>query len=369
MFHLMTHAFFKALLFLGAGSVIHAMSDEQDMRKMGGIWKKIPVTYGLMWIGSLALAGIPPFAGYYSKDIVLEAAWADHTWFGELAYWLGIAAAFMTAFYSWRLLIMTFHGKPRATQKVMNHVHESPPVMIGPLLVLATGALLAGAVFYNPFVGGGHGDGHGDSHAVVEAHYEDSAEAGHGEAASHDGASQEVLADHAAEDDGHDGDMAHAESNWNYEAFWDESLVVLPENNTVEAAHNVPFWVKKMPLLVGALGILLAYVFYLWVPSLPSRMIAIFKLPYVLFSNKWFFDEMYNAAFVKNSKRLGAVFWKTDREIVDRYGPDGSAGASNWFAAIISKFQSGYIYQYAFVMMIAVVALVSWLAVRIFKGI
>jgi len=122
-FHLMTHAFFKALLFLGAGSVIHAMSNEQDMRKMGGIWKKIPTTYVLMWIGSLALAGMPFFAGYYSKDIILEAAYADHTWFGELAYYLGIAAAVMTAFYSARLLFMTFHGKPRADKHTMDHVH------------------------------------------------------------------------------------------------------------------------------------------------------------------------------------------------------------------------------------------------------
>ncbi|MBM3565809.1 MAG: NADH-quinone oxidoreductase subunit L, partial [Alphaproteobacteria bacterium] len=125
-FHLMTHAFFKALLFLGAGSVIHAMSDEQDMRRMGGIWKAVPVTYGLMWIGSLALAGVPPFAGFYSKDIVLEAAFAANTFVGQYAFWMGIAAAFLTAFYSWRLLIMTFHGKPRADEHVMAHVHESP---------------------------------------------------------------------------------------------------------------------------------------------------------------------------------------------------------------------------------------------------
>src|SRR5262249_50767015 len=136
MFHLLTHAFFKALLFLGAGSVIHAMSNEQDMRKMGGIWNKIPATYALMWIGSLALAGVPPFAGYYSKDTILEAAYAAGSTHGVLAFWLGIAAAFMTAFYSWRLLFMTFHGKPRADKHVMEHVHESPRVMIWPLYVL-----------------------------------------------------------------------------------------------------------------------------------------------------------------------------------------------------------------------------------------
>ena len=154
-FHLMTHAFFKALLFLSAGSVIHAMSDEQDMRRMGGIWREIPFTYAMMWIGSLALAGIPLFAGYYSKDMILESAWGAHSAVGTYAFWLGIAAAAMTAFYSWRLLFMTFHGKPRADEHVMAHVHESPPVMLGPLCVLAVGAVLAGFVGYHSFVGEG----------------------------------------------------------------------------------------------------------------------------------------------------------------------------------------------------------------------
>src|SRR5690242_7681421 len=154
-FHLMTHAFFKALLFLGAGSVIHAMSGEQDMRKMGGIWRLIPVTYVLMWIGSLALAGIWPFAGYYSKDVIIEAAWGSGTIVGHYAFWLGVFAAFLTAFYSWRLIFLTFHGTPRATHEVMHHVHESPQVMILPLVVLAAGAIFAGYLGYNDFVGEG----------------------------------------------------------------------------------------------------------------------------------------------------------------------------------------------------------------------
>src|SRR5262249_14629702 len=149
---LFTHAFFKALLFLGAGSVIHAMSDEQDIRKMGGIWRYIPLTYAVMLIGSIALAGIPPFAGYWSKDAILESAWAAHTEVGTLAYWLGIAAAFMTAFYSFRLLILTFHGKPRADEHVMAHVHESPYVMTIPLLLLAVGAILAGWIGAHWFI-------------------------------------------------------------------------------------------------------------------------------------------------------------------------------------------------------------------------
>ena len=152
-FHLFTHAFFKALLFLGAGSVIHAMSDEQDIRRMGGIWRRIPVTYAVMWIGSLALAGIPVFAGYYSKDAILEAAWAKGSLVGAYGFLCGTVAAFLTAFYSWRLLILAFHGKPRADAHTMEHVHESPPVMLAPLLVLALGAVLTGIVFHHWFIG------------------------------------------------------------------------------------------------------------------------------------------------------------------------------------------------------------------------
>ena len=155
MFHLMTHAFFKALLFLCAGSVIHAVGGEQDMRKMGGLWRYIKMTAILMWIGSLALAGIPPFAGFFSKDKILEAAWAAGTGVGTYAFWLGTFAAFLTAFYSWRLLFLTFNGKPRAEPHVMEHVHESPPVMIWPLVVLATGAVFAGMIGVHYFVGEG----------------------------------------------------------------------------------------------------------------------------------------------------------------------------------------------------------------------
>ena len=152
-FHLMTHAFFKALLFLSSGSVIHAMSGEQDMRKMGGLASHIKITYAMMWIGSLALAGVPFFAGYYSKDMILEAAFGAHSGVGQYAFWLGIVAAFMTAFYSWRLLFMTFHGKPRADKHTMEHVHESPQVMLIPLYILAVGAVVAGYVGYESFVG------------------------------------------------------------------------------------------------------------------------------------------------------------------------------------------------------------------------
>jgi NADH-quinone oxidoreductase subunit L len=301
-FHLMTHAFFKALLFLGAGSVIHAMSDEQDMRNMGGIWKKIPTTYILMWIGSLALAGVPFFAGYYSKDMILESAFADHTWFGNFAFWLGIAAAVMTAFYSARLLFMTFHGKSRASKKVMDHIHESPPVMLTPLMILAVGAVLAGYVFYDMFVG--------------------------------------------------------------HHPLWGESIFVLPANDTVEAAHHVPYWVKKLPVAMGVIGLLLGWIFYNRLTNLPVVFSKFFKPIHSLLFNKWFFDELYHALFVKPALWFGRLFWKSDKEIVDGFGPDGFAGSSQRFGGVLARFQSGYIFQYAFVMMIGLIGLVTWFYIK-----
>ena len=342
-FHLMTHAFFKALLFLGAGSVIHAMSDEQDMRKMGGIWKKIPATYALMWIGSLALAGVPFFAGYYSKDIILEAAYADNTWFGELAYFFGIAAAIMTAFYSARLLFMTFHGKPRADKKTMDHVHESPSVMLTPLMVLAMGAIFSGFFFYESFVGGGH---HPEKAAV---HHE-----------------AEIIVEHDIEAPVLDEDLHGVE--WNRHMFWQKAIKVLPENDTVEAAHGVPEWVKLLPTGAGALGLILGWAFYLRFTSLPAKFVKVFKPLHGLFFNKWYFDELYTAVFVKPAGTLGRLFFKSDKHIVDGFGPDGVAKASRGVASILSRFQSGYVFQYAFVMIIGLIAIISWFYFKMTNG-
>ncbi len=321
MFHLFTHAFFKALLFLGAGSVIHAMSDEQDMRRMGGIWKLIPTTYVLMWIGALALAGIPFFAGFYSKDMILEAAWADHTWFGTFAYWLGIAAAFMTAFYSWRLILMTFHGPQRADEKVMAHVHESPSVMLMPLAVLAVGAIMAGSSFYGGFVGS---------------------------------PSDEVIM----------RDGKPYVSAWHREYFWGESLKVLPENDTVEGAYHVPKWVKYLPVVVGVLGILTAYLLYLWRAGIVSRLtsLPLIRQLNALFFRKWYFDELYESLFVKTSFFAGMAFSGTgDRKVIDRFGPDGFAWLSQRLGAGAGKAQSGYIYHYAFVMIVSVIGIISFI--------
>jgi NADH-quinone oxidoreductase subunit L len=357
MFHLVTHAFFKALLFLGAGSVIHALGDEQDMRKMGGVWKKIPFTYAFMWIGSLALAGIPPFAGFYSKDIVLEAAWAAHSNVGVFAYWMGIAAALMTAFYSWRLIIMTFHGESRAEAHDHHHhhaandhhhhddhahghgVHESPPIMLLPLTVLAIGAIFAGMFFYEPFVGSG------EKHEVAEA------QIGH----------EEVALDVEHEVEGPVIEDETHEAKMNRHGFWGASVKVLPEHDSLEAAHHVPEWVKLMPLFAGLGGIGFAFLAYMFKPGIPAASKKIFAPLHTLFYNKWFFDEIYEAVFVRNTISLGRAFWYAgDQNTIDRLGPDGSAKATKNIAALLSKFQSGFVYQYAFVMMIALIGLISW---------
>ncbi len=340
-FHLMTHAFFKALLFLGAGSVIHALHDEQDMRKMGGVYYKIPATYVLMWIGSLALAGIPVFAGYYSKDIILESAFADHTWFGAFAYWMGIIAAFMTAFYSGRLLFMTFHGKPRMDHHTFDHAHESPPVMLTPLILLSVGAIFAGMLAYDGFVGGSRG------HEVVVEHAAAEVE-------------EEPVVNNAPvlEENPHGEEL-------NRFTFWGDSIKVLPQNDTVEGAHHVPTWVKLLPTAMGALGLLLSWVFYSRKPGLPAFFTRTFAKIHTLFFRKWFFDELYNAIFVRNAFRAGRAFWVTDRNVVDRVGPDGVAARSMDIAAILKKAQTGYVFHYAFVMIIGVFAFVSWLFYKV----
>ncbi|MFN8692958.1 MAG: proton-conducting transporter membrane subunit, partial [Holosporales bacterium] len=301
MFHLFTHAFFKALLFLGAGSVIHGLHDEQDMRKMGGIRKALPLTFILMWIGSLALAGIPLFAGYFSKDMVLESAFASGATFGTLAYGLGVLAALLTAFYSWRLLILTFDGKHRGDHHVIEHAHESPPVMLVPLFVLAAGALVAGYIGYPYFV----------------------------------------------------GDLR--------EAFWNGSIFVLHENDSVHKAHDVALWVKKLPLVMAVLGIALAYVFYRYSPGLPARVASKAGGFYRFLLNKWYWDELYARVFIRPSFAAGLAFWQRgDVGIIDRFGPDGVAALSGRASSALKRFQSGYMYHYAFAMFIGVTAAVTW---------
>jgi NADH-quinone oxidoreductase subunit L len=300
-FHLFTHAFFKALLFLSAGAVIHAMSDEQDIRKMGGIWKKIPVTYAVMWIGSLALAGVPYFAGYYSKDFVLEAAYAAHSGVGMYAFICGLLAAFLTAFYSWRLLILTFHGAPRADHHTMEHVHESPLVMLVPLLLLAVGAVFAGAVFAPSFIG----------------------------------------------------------HHW--EEFWNGAIVNAPGNEIMHHVHEVPGWVPLAPTIVGLGGIALAYVMYMFAPSLPGALARAFPGVHRFLLNKWYFDELYDAIFVRPAQALARGFWKIgDVRIIDGV-PNGLAASVAGAARQAVALQTGRVASYAFTMIVGLVVLVSLL--------
>ncbi len=305
MFHLFTHAFFKALLFLGAGSVIHAMSDEQDMRNMGGLAKLIPTTFALMLLGSLALAGIPPFAGYYSKDMIIESAWAGmahphagaSAWVAQYAFIIGVLVALMTAFYSWRLLIMTFHGKPRCNDVVAAHVHESGRVMLIPMFILAIGAVLAGKVGYEYFVG------------------------------------------HEAK------------------SFWKG---VLAYNDVVHHAHDAPVWVKKLPLVAAISGIGLAYLLYLVMPNLQQRIKSSFSALHNLFFHKWYVDELYSAVFIKNAFCLGRLSWKLfDSKLIDGL-PNGAASLTRRLSGRTSTMQTGYVYHYAFAMITGLVLLIGY---------
>jgi NADH-quinone oxidoreductase subunit L len=299
MFHLLTHAFFKALLFLSAGAVIHAMSDEQDIRKMGGIWKKIPITYVVMWIGSLALAGVYPFAGYYSKDAILEAAYASGSTIGMYGFWCGLISAGLTGFYSWRLLILTFHGAPRADQHTMDHVHESPAIMTVPLILLAVGAVVTGFMFRDQLIG----------------------------------------------------------ENW--EHFWGESIRLNPHNNVLIAMEHVSPWVSLAPSVIGIAGIALAYLLYVGMPYVPGQIAMAFPAVYRFLLNKWYFDELYNATLVQPTLRLARVLWQVgDAKIIDGM-PNGIASLTGSSSGQVVKLQTGSIASYAFAMLIGVVALVS----------
>lgn len=299
-FHLFTHAFFKALLFLGSGSVIHASSDEQDMRNMGGLRKKIPVTFWMMTIGTLALTGFPFLAGYYSKDMIIEAAFAAHSGVGGYAFAMGVVAALMTSFYSWRLVFMTFFGESRASQEVQDHVHESPQVMLIPLYILAVGAVFAGMIFSGHFIGD------------------------------------------------------------QYEDFWAGALFLSGEN-IMEAAHHVPTWVIASPFVAMVIGLVTAYYFYIRHPEMPGKFVATFRFAHAISFNKWYFDELYDILFVRPSMKLGYFLWKRgDEDTIDRYGPDGISGAVVRVAEKFKQLQTGYLYHYAFAMLIGLSAFVSW---------
>ena len=347
MFHLVTHAFFKALLFLGAGSVIHALSGEQDMRNMGGLHEKLPITYSLMFVGSLSMIGIWPFAGFYSNNIIMQAAWADYSWFGHYAYWAGIAAALMTAFYSWRLLFMVFHGTPRANENVMKQAQEAPSVMKMPLLVLSTGAIMAGGIFYGAFVGSQE-ISKPEAPVAVQHHGEPSKES-----------IKETLRQ-AADESRKTGDEKQYINMWSRPYFWHDAIYVRAQNDTIEAARHASFWVKHMPMLMAFIGIGIAYLLYIARPDIPAVLARKGGMLHALCRNKWFFDAIYSNVFVRGSLSLGWIFKRADKGVIDAAGPDGIAGFSSRLASNLSGFQNGFIYRYAFIMIITLICLISW---------
>jgi NADH-quinone oxidoreductase subunit L len=303
-FHLFTHAFFKALLFLGAGSVIHAMHHEQDMRHMGGLASKIRTTWVMMLIGTFALTGVGiphlvGFAGFHSKDTIIEAAYAAGTSY-DYVFWALVIAALMTSFYSWRLMFMTFHGRTRADHETFDHAHESPPVMLIPLGVLAAGAVLAGALGAPFFVG-------------------------------------------------HD-----------YKEFWGSALFEGPANHILHAAHEVPGWVGFAPFLAMLIGFGIAWLYYVAVPSLPAATASAFRPLYLFLLNKWYFDELYDRLFVRPAFAIGRFLWKFgDRGTIDGI-IDGTARGVLWATGRVVRLQTGYVYHYAFAMLIGVALLLTY---------
>jgi len=282
------------------------MSGEQDMRKMGGLWRTIPITYALMWIGSLALAGIGidglfGFAGFYSKDMILEAAVASQTRVGTFSYVLGLCAAFMTAFYSWRLIIMTFHGKSRADHHVQEHAHESPWIMLAPLMPLALGAIFAGWYAVGWFGGEGR------------------------------------------------------------DSFWKNAIFVLKGHNSIGAIENIPEYEKWLPLGVALPGMICAYIFYVLKPEWPGKLARMLGGMYKLVYHKYYFDELYDFLFVRPAQCLGKVLWQTgDEAIIDGYGPDGFAALTMRIAKRVGALETGYVYHYAFAMVIGVAGFITW---------
>ncbi|MEC8630464.1 MAG: NADH-quinone oxidoreductase subunit L [Pseudomonadota bacterium] len=363
MFHLLTHAFFKAMLFLGAGSVIHAMHHEQDMRNYGGLRKKIPYTFWAMMIGTLAITGVGiplthiGFAGFLSKDAIIESAYAGTA--GGYAFWMLVIAALFTSFYSWRLMFLTFYGTPRGDKHTHDHAHESPKVMLVPLGVLAFGAIFSGMVFYGPFFGD-----HDRVNAFfgIEAHHAE-ADAGHAD-------------DHAAEADAHhtDGAAGHdaAMADEGHAAVVAEhhgtapsgAIFMAPDNHVMDDAHHAPTWVKVSPFVAMVLGLITAFWFYIVNPSLPKRLAEEQRPLYEFLLNKWYFDEIYDFLFVRPAKWLGNFLWKRgDGNVIDGSINGIAMGIIPFFTRVVGRAQSGYLFHYAFAMVIGIAVLITWMSI------
>jgi len=299
MFHLFTHAFFKALLFLGSGSVIYAMHHEQDIRNMGGLWRKIPYTFAVMCIGTLALTGFPMFAGYFSKDAIIESAYASHNPFATYAYLATVVAAGLTSFYSWRLIFKTFFGEPH-DQEHYEAAHEAPLTMLVPIGLLAIGSIAAGFPFREIFVG---------PHGVEE--------------------------------------------------FFRDSLKMNP--HILEEMEDMPSLLAPLPFVMMVIGLAISYLFYIRRPYLPVNLANQQPLLYQFLLNKWYFDELYDLIFVRPAKWIGYTLWKVgDGKIIDGLGPDGVSARVLDVTRNAVKLQTGYLYHYAFAMLIGVAGFITW---------
>ncbi|MDA9594789.1 NADH-quinone oxidoreductase subunit L [Candidatus Pelagibacter sp.] len=302
MFHLFTHAFFKALLFLGSGSVIHAFKDEQNINAMGGVWRKLPYTYILMIIGTLALTGFPLLSGFYSKDAIIEFAYLRGSTVGYYAAGIGIFTAFLTSIYSWRLIFKTFHGTYNNKNIKIDETHESPLIMLIPLILLSIGAIFAGFAFKELFVG------HGGSNN-----------------------------------------------------FWGQSIFFLKPLST----EHPPTWFLILTPLLVIISIPISYYLFVKNKILPETLASINQPLYKFLINKWYFDELYEFIFIKTSKKIGLFLWKIiDIKIIDGFGPDGISSLIKKISIKANKFQSGYIYQYAFVMLLGFSALLTFLIIK-----
>ena len=301
MFHLFTHAFFKALLFLGSGSVIHSFKDEQNINQMGGIWKKLPYTWVLMIIGTLALTGFPFLSGFYSKDAIIEYAYLRGNTAGYYAVVVGIFTALLTSIYSWRLIFKTFHGTYNNKKLKINTMHESPFVMLTPLIILAIGAIFAGYFFKELFIG-------------------------------------------------------HSSSNY----FWTDSIkFLLPLS-----LDHPPLWIIYITPIIVILSIPLSYYLFVKNKNITNWLANENQPLYNFLLNKWYFDELYDFLFVKPFKKIGIFFWKNvDIKIIDKFGPDGISNLIKIFSNKAVKFQSGYVYQYAFIMLLGFSALLTYLII------
>ena len=341
MFHLFTHAFFKAMLFLGAGSVIHGMHHEQDMRNYGGLRKKMPYTFWAMMIGTLAITGVGiplthiGFAGFLSKDAVIESAWAGTA--GGYGFWMLVIAALFTSFYSWRLMFMTFYGESRGDRHTHEHAHESPMVMLVPLGALALGAVFAGMVWFNSFFG---------SHDQVNSFFG-------------------IPAHHVEASEGHADEGEDAEEHGPAHAGAPQGAIFMhPDNHVMDEAHHAPTWVKVSPFIAMLIGFLTAFWFYILDPSMPRKLAEGQRPLYLFLLNKWYFDEIFDWLLVRPAKALGQILWKRgDGDVIDGSLNGVAMGLIPRLTRLAGRAQSGYIFTYAFAMVIGIAILVTWITI------